>query len=101
MGRKSKRSRQVLAHQWALAKASADQESSSSASDSELKDASLSDDKIMIVEFELNSFELMPQSGKAPNKMPTSSRPTNYRGESDWTKRRRNSEMNLASQVTG
>ena len=56
MGSKSKRSRQVLAQQWALAKSSAEQESSSSASDCEFKDAILSDDEIMIVEVELNAF---------------------------------------------
>ena len=50
MGRKLQRSCQVPAQQRALAKATAEQESSSSASDSEFKDASLSDDKIMIVE---------------------------------------------------
>ena len=50
MGRKSKQSRQVLAQKWALNKASAEQESSSSASDYILKDASLYDDEIMIVE---------------------------------------------------
>ena len=63
MGRKSKRSRQVSAKQQALAKSSAEQESSSSASDYELKDDSFSDDEIMIVEVELNAFELMLQSG--------------------------------------
>ena len=56
MGRKYKRSRQVSAQKWALAKASAEQEIYSSASDSELKDDSLSDDKIMIVKVELNYF---------------------------------------------
>ena len=101
MGRKSKRSRQVLVQQRALSKASAEQEISSSASDSEWKDAGLSDDEIMIVEVELNTFELMLRLGEDPNKIPTSSRPTTYRGDSDRTKRRRKSEMNLASQVTG
>ena len=63
MGRKSKQSRQVLAQQRALAKATSEQESSSSASDSELKDASFSDDDTIIVEVGLNDFELMLQSG--------------------------------------
>ena len=49
MGSKPKQSRQLLAQQRALDKFSAEQESSSSASDSELKDASLSDDEIVIV----------------------------------------------------
>ena len=43
----------------------------------------------------------MLKSGEAPNNRPTSSRPTNYIGDSDWTNCSRNSEMNLASQVTG
>ena len=63
MGRKSKPSRQVLAQQRALAKASAEQEISPIASDSELKDASFSDDDTIIVEVGLNGFELMLQSG--------------------------------------
>ena len=99
MGRKSKRSRQVSAQQRALAKESDEQESSYSASDSELNDASLSDDEIIIFEVELNSFELMLQSGEAPNKIPTSSRPNIYRGDSDRKKCCRNSEINSASQV--
>ena len=98
---KLKQSHQVLVQQWALAKASSEQESYSSTSDSELNDASLSDDNIMIVEVELNAFELMLQSVEAPNKILTSSMPTTYRGDSDSTNCRRNSEMNLASQVTG
>ena len=61
----------------------------------------MSDDKVMIVEVELNAFELMLNSGEATNNIPTSSRPTTYRGDYDRTKRHRNSEMNLASQVTG
>ena len=61
MGRKSKRSCKVSVQQRALAKASSEHESSSSASDSEFKDASLYDDEIMIVEVELNAFELMLQ----------------------------------------
>ena len=55
----------------------------------------------MIVEVELNAFELMLQSGEAPNERPTISRPTTYIGYYDWTKRCRNSEMDLSSQVTG
>ena len=101
MGSKCLRSRQVLAQQQALAKASDQQESFSSASDSELKDASLSYDEIMIIEVESNDFELMIQSGESHNKIPTSSRPTMYRGNSDRTKCCRNSETNLASRVTG
>ena len=56
MGRKSKRSRQFLVQRQVLSKASAEQESSSSASDYELKDASFSDDKIVIFKVELNDF---------------------------------------------
>ena len=96
-----KRSCQASAQQRDLSKASAKQESYSSASDSELKDASLSDDKIMIVEGELNDFELMLNSVESPNKITTSSRPTTYRGYSDWTKCCRDSKIDLASQVTG
>ena len=59
MGSKSKWSCQVSEKQQDLAKISAEKESYSSASDSELKYASLSDDEIMIVEVELNAFELM------------------------------------------
>ena len=55
----------------------------------------------MIVEVELNAFELIIQSRESPNKIQTSSRPTMHRIYSDRTKRCRNSEMNLASQVTG
>ena len=51
-----------MAQQQDLAKSSGEQESSSSASDSEFNNASLSDDDIMIVEVELNAFELMLQS---------------------------------------
>ena len=76
MGRKLKQSRQVLAQQRAPAKVSAEQESSSSASDSELKYPSLSDDEIVIVEVELNDFELMIKSGESPNKIPTRSMDT-------------------------
>ena len=43
----------------------------------------------------------MLQSGEAPNKIPTISRTTTYIVNPDRTKRCRNSEMNLASQVTG
>ena len=90
-----------MAQQQAYSKASAEQEISSSASYSELKDASLSDDDIMIFEVELNAFALMLQSVESPNKRPNRSRPTTYIGYSDQTKRCRNSEMNLYSQVTG
>ena len=41
----------------------------------------------------------MLQSREAPNKIPTSSRPNIYRGDSDWKKCCRNSEINSASQV--
>ena len=61
----------------------------------------MSDDKIMIVEVELNDFELTLHSEESPNKIPNSSRSTTYRGDSDRKKRHRNSEMNLVSQVTG
>ena len=77
------------------------QKSSSSASYSEFNYASLSDDEIMIVQVELNDFGLMLQSVKSPNKRPTSSRPTTYRGDSDQTNCSRNNEINIASQVTG
>ena len=90
-----------MEQQRALAKASAEQESSSSASDSELKDASLYYEEIMIVQVELNAFEVMLESGETPNKIPTSCMPTTYRGDTDRTKSHRNNEMNLASQVTG
>ena len=63
MRREYKQSCQVLEQQWALSKSSAEQESSSIASDSELKDASLYDDETMIVEVKLNAFELMLHSG--------------------------------------
>ena len=43
----------------------------------------------------------MIQLGEAPNKIRNRYRLTTYRGDSDQTKRRRNSEMNLSSQVTG
>ena len=43
----------------------------------------------------------MLHSGEAPNKRPTSSRPTAYRGYYDWKKRLRNSEINLSYRVTG
>ena len=56
MGRKSKQRRQVLAQQRALSKSSAEQESFSSAFDSELKGASFSDEKVMIIEVKLNAF---------------------------------------------
>ena len=59
------------------------------------------DDDIMIVEVELNAFESILQSGEDPNERPTISMPTTYRGDSDRTNLFRNSEMNVASQVTG
>ena len=55
----------------------------------------------MIVEVELNVFELMLQSGESPNKIPTISRLTTYRGDYDRKKLRRNSKIGLASEVTG
>ena len=61
MGSKLKQRCQVLAQQRALTKDSAEQESSSSACNSELKYASLSDDEIIIFEVEWNAFELMLQ----------------------------------------
>ena len=90
-----------MEQQQALDKASAERESSSSASAYELKYASLSDDDIMVVEVELNYFEFILQSGESTNRITASSRPTMYREDSKRKKRRRNSEMNLASQVTG